>query len=65
MDYPIAVPTNRLEPWRRVRQRISAMAVPSSRRWAEPAINNAKGVATLNMMKALTGYMNPDFLTHD
>ncbi|MEK9961325.1 MAG: extracellular solute-binding protein [Rhodobiaceae bacterium] len=32
---------------------------------AEPAINNAKGVATLNMMKALTGYMNPDFLTHD
>jgi ABC-type glycerol-3-phosphate transport system substrate-binding protein len=32
---------------------------------AEPAINNAKGVATLNMMKALTAYMNPDFLTHD
>ena len=32
---------------------------------AEPAISNAKGVATLNMMKALTGYMNPDFLTHD
>ncbi|MEL0133994.1 MAG: extracellular solute-binding protein, partial [Rhodobiaceae bacterium] len=32
---------------------------------AQPAINNAKGVATLNMMKALTEYMNPDFLTHD
>ena len=32
---------------------------------AAPAVNNAKGVATLNMMKALTGYMNPDFLTHD
>ena len=32
---------------------------------AEPAINNAKGVATLNMMKALSEYMNPDFLTHD
>lgn len=32
---------------------------------AEPAINNAKGVATLNMMKSLTEYMNPDFLTHD
>ena len=32
---------------------------------AAPSINNAQGVATLNMMKALTGYMNPDFLTHD
>jgi len=32
---------------------------------AQPAINNAKGVATLNMMKALTEYMNPDYLTHD
>ena len=32
---------------------------------AGPAINNAKGVATLNMMKSLTEYMNPDFLTHD
>ena len=32
---------------------------------AEVAINNAQGVATLNMMKKLTEYMNPDFLTHD
>lgn len=32
---------------------------------AAPSVNNAKGVATLNMMKALTEYMNPDFLTHD
>ena len=32
---------------------------------AEVAINNAQGVATLNMMKALSEYMNPDFLTHD
>lgn len=32
---------------------------------AEVAINNDKGVAALNMMKALTEYMNPDFLTHD
>ena len=32
---------------------------------AEPSVNNAKGVATLEMMKALTGYMNPDYLTHD
>ena len=32
---------------------------------AEPAINSAAGIATLNMMKALTEYMNPDFLTHD
>ena len=32
---------------------------------AEPNINNAKGVAALNMMKAMTEYMNPDFLTHD
>ena len=32
---------------------------------AEVSINNDKGVATLNMLKALTEYMNPDFLTHD
>ena len=32
---------------------------------AEVSINNAKGVATLEMLKALSGYMNPDFLTHD
>jgi ABC-type glycerol-3-phosphate transport system substrate-binding protein len=32
---------------------------------AEPSINNAKGVAALEMMKALSEYMNPDFLTHD
>jgi ABC-type glycerol-3-phosphate transport system substrate-binding protein len=32
---------------------------------AEVAINNAQGVAALNMMKALSAYMNPDFLTHD
>jgi ABC-type glycerol-3-phosphate transport system substrate-binding protein len=32
---------------------------------AEVAINNEQGVAALNMMKALTEYMNPDFLTHD
>ncbi len=32
---------------------------------AEVAINNEQGVATLNMMKDLAGYMNPDFLTHD
>jgi len=32
---------------------------------AEVAINNAQGVATLNMLKALSEYMNPDFLTHD
>ncbi len=32
---------------------------------AEPNINNEAGVNTLNMMKALSEYMNPDFLTHD
>ncbi|MEL6750507.1 MAG: sugar ABC transporter substrate-binding protein, partial [Pseudomonadota bacterium] len=32
---------------------------------AKPAINNEKGVAALNMMKELTSYMNPDFLTYD
>ena len=32
---------------------------------AEVAINNSKGVKALNMMKDLTKYMNPDFLTHD
>ena len=32
---------------------------------AEPNVNNAAGVQTLEMMKALSAYMNPDFLTHD
>ncbi len=32
---------------------------------AEPNVNNEVGVNSLNMMKALTEYMNPDFLTHD
>lgn len=36
--------------------------VPGS---AQVAINNPQGVATLEMLKALTGYMNPDYLTHD
>lgn len=32
---------------------------------AEVAINNEQGVAALTMMKSLTEFMNPDFLTHD
>ena len=32
---------------------------------AEVSINNEKGVEALEMMKALTEYMNPDYLTHD
>jgi len=32
---------------------------------AEVSINNAQGVDALNMMKSLSEYMNPDFLTHD
>ena len=32
---------------------------------AEVSINNAKGVEALDMMKSLTAYMNPDYLTHD
>lgn len=32
---------------------------------AEPSVNNEKGVAALEMMKSLTGYMNPDYLTFD
>ena len=31
----------------------------------EVSINNEKGVAALNMLKSLTEYMNPDYLTHD
>jgi hypothetical protein len=31
----------------------------------EVTLNNAQGIAALNMLKALTSYMNPDFLTHD
>ncbi|MEM9049653.1 MAG: extracellular solute-binding protein [Pseudomonadota bacterium] len=32
---------------------------------AEPAVNNPTGVATLEMMKALLEYSNPDFLTYN
>ncbi|MEL7228341.1 MAG: extracellular solute-binding protein [Pseudomonadota bacterium] len=32
---------------------------------AEVSINNEAGVKALNMMKSLSEYMNPDFLTHD
>lgn len=32
---------------------------------AEASINNEQGVKTLEMLKALSGYMNPDYLTHD
>ena len=32
---------------------------------AEASINNDKGVAALNMMKSLSAYMNPDYLTFD
>ncbi len=32
---------------------------------AEPAVNNELGIATLNMLKALTEYTNPDFLTYN
>lgn len=39
-----------------------AFFVPGS---AHVSINNHAGVATLEMLKALTAYMNPDYLTHD
>lgn len=32
---------------------------------AEPAIANAQGEAALEMLKAMTAYMSPDFLTYD
>jgi ABC-type glycerol-3-phosphate transport system substrate-binding protein len=32
---------------------------------AEVAVNNNHGVATLNMLKSLVAYSNPDFLTYD
>lgn len=32
---------------------------------AKVSINNAQGVEALEMMKALSAYMNPDYLTHD
>ena len=31
---------------------------------ADPAVNNEKGIATLNLMKALSEYANPDLLTY-
>lgn len=32
---------------------------------AQVSINNEQGIAALEMMKALSEYMNPDYLTHD
>jgi ABC-type glycerol-3-phosphate transport system substrate-binding protein len=32
---------------------------------AKVSVNNEQGVAALEMMKALSEYMNPDYLTHD
>ncbi|MEM1361276.1 MAG: extracellular solute-binding protein [Pseudomonadota bacterium] len=32
---------------------------------AEPNVNSEAGIKALEMMKALSEYMNPDFLTHD
>ena len=32
---------------------------------AEPNVNSNAGIKALNMMKSLSEYMNPDFLTHD
>lgn len=32
---------------------------------AEASVNNAQGIAALEMMKSLSEYMNADFLTHD
>ena len=32
---------------------------------AQPNVNSNAGVQALEMMKTLSGYMNPDFLTHD
>ena len=32
---------------------------------AKPAINNETGIATLNMLKSLADYTNPDFLTYN
>ena len=32
---------------------------------AEPNVNSEEGIKALEMMKALSEYMNPDFLTHD
>jgi len=32
---------------------------------AEPNVNSNSGIKALNMMKSLSEYMNPDFLTHD
>ena len=32
---------------------------------ANPTVNSPAGVSALNMMKSLSAYMNPDFLTHD
>ena len=32
---------------------------------AEIAVNNQHGEDALHMMRALSDYMNPDFLTHD
>ena len=67
MEYPVALNTK--TGWNLGEEFVNmymgtgaAMFKPGS---AEVAINNDHGVATLKMLKALTGYSNPDFLTFD
>ena len=67
MQYPYA--TNTMPGWNLGEEFIN-MYTATGRSFFEPgsatlAINNADGVASLNMLKSLVSYSNPDFLTFD
>lgn len=67
MQYPVAL--NTATGWNLGEEFINmylghggAFFVPGA---ARPSINNATGIATLTMLKDLTSYANPDYLTFD
>lgn len=67
MEYPVGGPY--AAGWNLAQEFIN-MYLGTGGQFFEPAtanvtINNAQGIEALEMMKALTEYMNPDYLTHD
>lgn len=67
MDYPVALNTK--AGWNLAEEFVNMYMGTGANFFtpgtAEVAINNADGVATLEMLKSLVAYSNPDYLTYD
>lgn len=67
MDYPVALNTQ--AGWNLAEEFVNMYMGTGANFFApgtaEVAINNADGVATLEMLKSLVAYSNPDYLTYD